>query len=650
MQRIEGRWAPAAVCLLLFALVGLVFGQAARFEFVNYDDPDYVLEQRQVRQGLSWANVQWAFTNVHARNWHPLTTLSHMTDVQLFGLNAGAHHLTSVAIHAAAAALLFLLFHAMTGTLWRSAFLAALFAIHPLRAESVAWVAERKDVLSGLFFVLTLLAYQRYVARGSVVRYLLVLVCFAAGLLSKPMLVTVPFLLWLLDFWPFRRWQRGGVWRLLLEKVPLIAMAAAASVITYVVQATDALARTPLPIGWRMANAVVSYVAYLRDTFWPTRLAPFYPHPEGELPLWQVGGAVLLLLFVTLCAVVWRRAAPYLFTGWFWFLGMLVPVIGVVEAGAQSRADRYTYLPQIGILLIVVWGASHLRRKRRLSGPVLVGGCAAVLVLLAWRAVEQVGYWRDSATLWQHALSVTRDNHVAHNNLGELAYRRGDLDAAMAHYDRALAIRLTSRIVKYDFLLALYHNNRAAVLQQRGNFPEALKTYERALELQPDYGAALLNYGGALAAAGQLSDAREVLQSLARSDAENAEARSALGTVLLQMGREREAVAEFERAIAIDPAHVPALNNATWLRAMSSDPAVREPARAVQLAEQALSVAGDDPMLLHKVAAAYAASGDFAAATRTAERALQLANGAGDAGLRQELERNLARYRAGEAL
>src|SRR6266513_4169950 len=410
-------WLTIVICLFLAALTWLVFGQTLRHDFINYDDPRYVYENTKITSGVSLSGIAWAFTHIHSMNWHPLTTISHMLDCQVYGLKPGGHHFTNVLLHIVAAILLFLALQEMTGTFWNSAFVAAVFAIHPLRVESVAWIAERKDVLSGVFFMLTLLAYVYYVRLPRVARYLLVLFVFACGLMSKPMLVTLPFVLLLLDYWPLARIE-GQFWKRVLEKIPLIALSAASSVTTFLVQKGAVGHTEELPIFERINNAVVSYVLYIWQMLWPVDLAVFYPHPENRLPSWEIVSCLVLLACATVVAIALRKRRPYLITGWLWYLGMLVPVIGLVQVGWQGRADRYTYLPQIGLYIMVAWSAFDLTAPLRYQRAIVDGMAAVVLGALVWAASVQASYWRNSETLWTHALAVTPSNDVAENNLG----------------------------------------------------------------------------------------------------------------------------------------------------------------------------------------------------------------------------------------
>ena len=518
----------AAVCGFLLLAVALVFGQTVGHEFVNYDDDEYVVENPQVTRGLTASGIVWAFTTVHNSNWHPLTSLSHMLDCQLYGLRAGGHHLTSILFHAAVAILLFLVLLRITGDLWPSAFVAAVFAIHPLRAESVAWVAERKDVLSGLFFMLTLWAYAGYARRPfSLGRYLTVVLLFALGLMAKPMLVTLPFVLLLLDYWPLGRLglpAAGISRRVVVEKLPLLALTAASCVATFIAQDKAVVAIDVIPLPSRIANALVSYVAYIGELFYPIGLAVLYPYPESGLPIWKVAASTVALAGISTAALVWRRRFPYLFVGWFWYVGMLVPVIGLVQVGLQSMADRYTYLPQIGLCIAVTWGVAQLaaswRHRFRVYGAV---SALAVLVLmgLAWR---QTSYWRDSETLWTHTLACTARNFLSHNNLGLVLAERGKVDEAIAHFQKAVELKPG---------YADAHQNLGVALAGRGQFDAAIPHYRKALELKPDYpDITHNNLGIALARRGQFDAAIAHFQKALELKPDYADARNNLDLAL----------------------------------------------------------------------------------------------------------------------
>src|SRR5437763_4349112 len=427
---------PHQTTLIYLGLVGitwLVFGQTLRHDFVNFDDHVYVYDNPLIAKGLTINGIVGAFTRAHARNWHPLTTISHMLDCQLYGLNAGGHHFTNLALHTIAVLLLFRVLRVMTEALWPSAFVAALFAIHPLHVESVAWVSERKDVLSAVFFMLTLAAYVRYVRAPSPGRYFIVAVIFTLGLMSKPMLVTVPFVLLLLDYWPLRRFNRvpllksrGGVvgWLkrrsnyLFLEKTPLLILFGLSCLATIRAQDSATGLMDQLPFTWRLNNALLSYIEYVRQTFWPARLAVFYPHPNNALSIWQVTLATTLLLAISAMAILLRKKRPYLLTGWFWYLGMLVPVIGIVQIGEQGHADRYTYLPHIGVFLLIVWTAADLATAWHLRREYLWLGATTTIVVLSYGAAVQTSLWKNGESLWDHTLSVTSNHAFAHNHIG----------------------------------------------------------------------------------------------------------------------------------------------------------------------------------------------------------------------------------------
>ena len=467
--------------------------------FINYDDGLYVYENPHVRGGLSKEGVSWAFTTFDAANWHPLTWISHMTDVQLFGLDAGWHHRVNVLFHLANTALLFLVLWRMTGGLWQSAFVAALFAVHPLHVESVAWVAERKDVLSTLFWLLTMGAYLGYVRRPSVWRYLPVFVFLALGLMCKPMLVTLPFVLLLLDWWPLGRMSREGspvseqwrisvpmVFRRIWEKTPLLGLSAISCVITYIAQsqgkAVVSLGR--ITIGPRFSNTLVSYAIYLEQAVWPSSLAVVYPHPAtigAGIPAWKIGGAVLLLAGISFLALRERQRRPYLAAGWMWYLGTLVPVIGLVQVGGAAHADRYTYVPLIGVFLAVAWGVPDLLPMRRWRQRVLGVAAGAVLAALTVAAWFQVGYWRDNVTLYSRALSVTEGNWLALSNLGAAYGNRGEPLEARRCFREAVRIRS-------DYAEAWY--NLGVSAGRLGQKEEAIGYYREALRLQPEYALA----------------------------------------------------------------------------------------------------------------------------------------------------------------
>jgi hypothetical protein len=478
----------ALVLLALAAGVLLVYREVGDHAFlVVYDDEEYVTRNAWVRAGLTWGGAAWAFTETHAANWHPLTFLSHMLDVELFGMDAGWHHRVNVAIHLANSALLYRVLLGMTGALWRSAFVAALFALHPLHVESVAWVAERKDVLSGLFWMLSMGCYAGYARRGGAGRYLLVAACLALGLMAKPMVVTLPFVLLLLDYWPLRRtaWlppDGGGEpvppRRLLLEKVPLLLLSAASCVVTYLAQSAWE-AKAAYSAEDRLANALVSYVRYLGKTFWPEALSIFYPHPAdigAGVPWWQAGGALLILSSVSVAAVRWIRSRPYIAVGWSWFLGTLVPVIGLVPVGAAAMADRYTYLPLVGVFLGLTWAVSEAFPGGRFRGAILGAAGGLVLLLLAVLAGRQTSYWKDSETLFRHASVVVPGNWVAYNNLGVAVSKAGRNDEAIRNFREA---------VRFNPNYFEAHANLGVALLRKGSIEEGKFHLYQAYRLKP---------------------------------------------------------------------------------------------------------------------------------------------------------------------
>ncbi len=526
--------------LVLASATLIVFWPVLGNDFVVYDDRTYVTNNPHVRGGISPDGLLWSLTASRAANWHPLTWISHMLDWQLYGDDPMGHHLTSLLLHLVNALLLFFLLDRLTGEVWRSAFVAALFALHPLHVESVAWIAERKDLLSTCLGLLATLAYVRYARRPGAGRYLPVMLLLALGLAAKPMLVTLPFVLLLLDYWPLRRLTWKRVW----EKIPLFALAAASSVVTLVVQRAGGATRSVegFPLPERLFNAVVAYATYLWKTVWPRDLAVFYPHPGATLAAWKIGLSALVLIAITAVAVRARRSRPYLIVGWLWYLGMLVPVIGLVQVGSQSMADRYTYLPLIGLFVIVAWVVGDVLPRpgaARLAVP-----AAIALVALSWSTRAQLGVWRSSETLFEHALAVTERNYVARNNLGLVLAERGLLDEAVTHYEAALS---------YEPDHAPLHVNLANARLKQARADEAFRHYRRALELDPDSADANYNLGLALARQGRFEEAVARYEKALRAAPEDPELHNNLGSSLARLGAPDEAVEHFTRAIRLRP-------------------------------------------------------------------------------------------------
>lgn len=584
-----------ALALLVFA----AYGGVARNGFVDYDDPDYITDNPHVRAGLTLETVAWAFRTGYHANWHPLTWLSHALDYELFGADPAGHHLVSVALHALNAILLLLVLERLTSAPWRSAVVAALFALHPLHVESVAWAAERKDVLSTCFGLLAMLSWAGGVIRPTPLRRAATPLLFALSLMSKPMLVTLPFLLLLLDFWPLGRWRidRAGPARwlppraLLVEKLPLFALAAASSLVTWLVQRAGGAVSglEALPVGSRLANAAVAYVAYLARALWPVDLAVLYPL-QASPPAWEVAGAWAVLAGLTVAALALARRAGYVPVGWFWYLGALVPVIGLVQVGVQASADRYTYLPLVGVFVLAVWGLPDLLGRRRHARAALAATAVLVLASCAALTWRQVGFWRSSLTLFEHALEVTADNHVIHNNLGGVLMRMNRLDEAVAHFEAA-------RRIRPDYASALSNLGLAAA--QQGRLGEATELFHEALKSRPDHVEAWLNLAdarqragdpaGAIAAvreAQRLRAGDPVIEAFAQALARlpgaprprppggRPEARAQLdrGHALRTAGRLAEAESAYREALRLDPALDAAHNNLGILLALKGQP------------------------------------------------------------------------------
>lgn len=711
------------ICVLLFAAVALVFWPVGGFDFVNYDDPDYVSANPHVQSGLNWKNLAWAFASGHASNWHPITWLSHMLDWQLFGENFGAQHLVSAAVHALNTVLVFLVLKRMTGAHWRSAIVAAFFGLHPLRAESVAWISERKDVLSAFFLQLTLWAYWRYarfdpglapqsstVADGSdvdppesqrlrsgrtvnsqfpsslgVVKsharpldratthlgnawnhkeslawYGLSLSCFALGLMSKPMLVTVPFLLLLLDYWPLERIRldsagfKRALW-LVLEKWPFFLLAGSSSVITFLVQRRGGAVSTSLSFSERLANALVSYVRYVGKTVWPERLSVLYPHP-GHWPAWEVAGSGAMLLAILVAVGLEARKRPYLAVGWFWFMGALLPVIGLVQVGIQSMADRYTYIPSIGLFILAVWGLSEVVHQWPSAGPGVVTGTVVSLIACECVTAHQIQFWRNSETLFQRAIDVTSNNYLAYNNLGFYLWGRGNREQAKENYRNSIEINpaysdalnnlgyALAGEKKYSEAIAYYeatlrssqnhpeiHNNLGNALSELGSINQAIEQYAIVLKSQPDHADAHNNLGIALAMQGKLDEAVGHFRAAIRAKPNYASAHSNLGNAFAVQHRTSEAIAEYQESLRLDPNDAQAhnnLGNALFEQGRLDD--------AIQQYTQALRLNPDNPEAHFNLAVALTRTNNRTEAAAHFTEALRL--NPGNAEARRQLE------------
>jgi len=658
-ERVRSPVGTLLACLGLVAVTWAVFGQTLTHDFVNFDDHVYVYDNPFVTRGVSAEGIIGAFTHTHARNYHPLTTISHMLDCQLYGLNAGGHHSTNIIFHTISVLLLFLILTQMTGVFWQSAFVSALFAIHPLHVESVAWIAERKDVLSAMFFMLTLGAYARYTRVPTGLRYLLVALLFTFGLMSKPMLVTVPFVLLLLDYWPLGRFGSrksevgNRLRRLIIEKIPLFALSALSCIATLLAQRQGPDAIDQLPFLWRLNNIFVSYVTYISQMFWPARLAVFYPHPNNRLLFLEVTAAIAVLVGISLLVIFLRRTKPYLITGWFWYLGMLVPVIGLVQVGEQAHADRYTYLPQIGLYIAIAWTIGDLvvqwtsRIRRGVVGLVV----AIAIVCLSVRAFWQTSYWKNSDTLWTHTLAVTDGNDVAHNNLGFLFLRRGELDKAISQFQEALNIRSRNSESHYNLGAALIQNNIGNALARQHLWNEAIDHLQEAVRLRPDYADAYFNLGSVLFQQGDIDQAIVQWQKALAMRPDDAEAHRNLASALRKKGRLKEAIAEYDKALNMAPEDSVTLNNLAWILATSPDASIRDGARAVTFSLKAVQISGgQDPNFIRTLAAARAEAGQFAEAIATAEAAKTLSATQNKPQLATRLEEEITLYRASTPL
>lgn len=562
------------ICLFLIISTCAGYHQVLNNGFVSYDDKVYITDNMHVQSERILDGALWALTSTYAGNWHPVTWLSHILDFQFYGLNPIGHHLTNLLLHIANSLLLFIILNRMTGAIWPGAFAAALFALHPLNVESVAWVAERKNVLSTFFWMLTILFYVYYSESPNLKRYFMVFLAFVLGLMSKPVLVVLPFVLLLLDYWPFRKfrfihstdseiskpyrnrstgYRRERILYLVLEKVPFFALSAVSCFITYLAQqrggAISSLELLPLKI--RIYNALVAYVSYMGKMFWPDQLAVFYPHP-GSIPAWQAAGAALLLLCMSVLVFRLARPFPYLAVGWLWYLGTLLPVTGLVQIGGQSMADRYAYVPMIGLFIIIAWSVSDLQAKRRYLKFVMV----ILAVVLFYGSIistrHQVDIWRNSRSLFEHAVSVTPDNYLAFNNLGLVEAGEGNAGKAVAYYIKALKARP-------NFAEAL--NNLGNAFAGQGKMDEAIAQYSRALKAQPDFADAHNNLGIALAKQGKFKEAISYYSRAIRINPDMAEAHYNLGVDLTGLGKTDEAIMHFREAQRIKPDYKDAHNN-----------------------------------------------------------------------------------------
>ena len=639
---------PRLIGLLLALITLVAYLPVARDGFVNFDDDDYVTNNQIVQNGLAWAGIKWAFTTWHASNWHPLTWLSHMTDCELFGLNAGAQHYINVLFHTANSVLLLLLLFRLTGALWPAAFVAALFAWHSLHVESVAWISERKDVLSTCFGLLALLAYARYArevtgggwrvtgnqpgtAPSPVTRhpsrfYALALFFFALGLMAKPMLVTLPFVLLLLDYWPLQRFPNfksdvKAVSRPLLEKWPFFLLAAASCIVTFLAQRAIAV-RTlqQYPLSLRLGNVPLSYARYLWKAIWPSKLAVIYPLQNQ--PSWAAMlTAVVFLAFITWPAWCMRQRHPYSLVGWLWFLGTLVPVIGLVQVGSAAMADRYTYFPLVGVFIAVTFLGRDWAIRFRLSTAAVAVAGSLVLTGCLLMLEHQLSYWKDGETLFSHAVAVTKNGDVAYYGLARALESRGYQTGAMTNYQEA--VRANPRNV-------WAHNNLGIILSETGKTNEALAEYQEAMKLDPQDPLARINLGTLLVKMGRFDEGMNQYEHAEQLNPNDSRPYYFMGNALLSQGRDAEAVDNFRKVIQLDPKDFPRLAFLARMLASHENSQIRNGAEAVALAEKANDLTGgQQPFVLDTLAMSYAEAGRFQDAQQVEQRAIQLAQGAG---------------------
>jgi tetratricopeptide (TPR) repeat protein len=609
-------------------------------QFTNFDDNVYVSENQHIQKGLNLDSIKWAFTTPYAGNWQPLTWLSYIVDYKLFGSNPAWYHLVNLLLHIANTILLFSVLNAMTAALWRSAFVAAAFALHPLHVESVAWVAERKDVLSALFWMLTLAAYIRFVRRSTITSYLLTLLLFALGLMAKPMLVTLPFILLLLDYWPLNRIQnKKDIYRLVVEKIPFFVLSATSSAATFFIQrAVGAMKLVDvLPLNIRLANVVVSYVKYIGKMFWPTHLAVFYPFDVNSLSAWKVVFAVLLLSAISIWVVRLSPKYKFLLTGWAWYLGTLVPVIGLVHVGEQAIADRYTYIPLTGLFIIVAWGADELLTGRQWRKITLPLSASAVILALSVCTFLQLRYWRSSITLFQHAIAVTSRNYIAYNNLGT-AY------GGLGRYNDEIDACMQAIKIKPDNAIA--YNNLGIAYGLLGQFNRAIEAGEQAVRIKPDYAKAYYNLASAYCQVGRYNEAAESYIKAINFEPDYAPAYCDLGYLYGVIGKYNEAIDCYRKAMQLKPDWPLPMAGLAKILATHPDINKRNIAEAIKLAERAAELTKyQNTVILDTLATAYAAGGQFDKAVKTAEKALSSALAEHNEVLARQIRRQLENYK-----
>ena len=617
---------PRLIGLLLALGTLLVYMPAANHGFTLYDDGDYVTGNIVVQNGLTWAGIKWAFTTWHASNWHPLTWISHMADCQLAGLNPSLPHCANILFHAANTVLLFALLLRLTGLIWPATFVAALFAWHPLHVESVAWVAERKDVLSTFFALLSLLSYAKYAKENCRRSFWFALIFFALGLLAKPMIVTLPFVMLLLDYWPLQRFEvqgsKFGIRNLFLEKIPFFLFSAASCAVTFLAQhSTGAVASLEnVSLHYRLCDTPLAYMRYLQKIFWPENLCVFYPMPETISTPVAVA-ATLVLIFISTAAWLARKRSPCLIVGWLWFLGTLVPVIGLVQVGGAAMADRYSYFPSIGLFLAATLGICAAAEKFRFSKTIVASAAGLVLAVCLMLTHRQLNYWRDDVSLFSRAIAVTDRNETGHLNLGVAFEHQGRLPEAMAEYRKAMQIE-PKRVET--------HNNLANLLDDAGKTNEALVEYQTALKLDPKAEPAHDNFGTLLVELGRFDEAEKQFDEAMKLNPDDAHPHYLMGKLLLRFGRDNEAIVEFRKAVQLDPNDVQVLAYLARVLASDENPQIRDGNAAFVMASKANALTGGgQPAILDTLAMAYAEVGRFNDAQQAAQDAISLANNYG---------------------
>ena len=683
------------ICLFLVIAILVVYWQVRNYTLVNFDDSSYILNNSHIRTGLSFEGIAWAFSFPGFDYWHPMTWLSHMLDCHLYGLKTGMHHQVSLILHILNSMLLFLVFRKMTGAVWRSAFVAAMFALHPMNVESVVWLAERKNVLSAFFWLLTMLTYTHYSKRPSVFRYLPILFVYTLGLMSKPILATLPFVFLLLDYWPLCRinlthsvsnnqkitksnnseFKRSSIFHLALEKIPLIILSAVCIFLSSlaVQRLGTVISTASVSMNLRIKNALVSYIGYIVKMIWPHNLAVYYPYPQ-TLPLWQVVSAGMLLLCISFLVFRVVRSKPYLAVGWLWYIGTLVPAIGLVQAGLwPAIADRFTYVPFIGLFFIIAWGVPALVVQWQYREIKLGTLAAALFAILAVTTYSQVGYWRNSITLFEHALDVTNNNYIVQHKLGEALKLQNKTVAAAKHYSEALQIkpdffptRLNLGIILRDegklneaidcFSSALRlkpdraepHYELGITLEKQGDFDGAIRHYLEALRIKPDYAKAHNNLAIILSRQKKRKEAVFHFHEAIRIDSDYADGYCNLGIIYADQGDIENAVLYYRKALQLNPGMVQALHNLSWILASCENERYRNGREAVEMAEKLCKTTRyDQPLALDVLAAAYAEVGEFDQAVTSAKKTLELALKQGHNEIVLPLKKRLQLYQKG---